>query len=71
MMINDQFPNAKGYATEQNARRKLEKFKGAIPSDAGTVVVRRSDGKWLAVVLMRNSVINIPLLCHNGICVTN
>lgn len=71
VIINDMFPNAKAYATEKNARRKLEKFSDAIPSDSATVVVRRSDGKWLAVVLVRNSILNIPFLCQNGICVTN
>ena len=69
----DTMKDAKGYASQSNAQRKLEKFKGAIPEGTTVFTAQRpSDGKWLAVVIYRdNQVMNIPFLCHNGICVTN
>lgn len=69
----DILPNAASYATQKNAQRKLEKFAGAIPEDATVFTTQRpSDGRWVAVVIHRHGlVMNIPFLCHNGICVTN
>lgn len=65
--------NAKSYATRANAERKLKKFQGAIPDFCSTFVVQRpSDDRWLAVVIHSGrATINIPFLCHNGICVVN
>jgi hypothetical protein len=72
LLINEIFPDAKSYATEANARRKLEKFKDAIPERVPALVLPRPDGRWIAVVFKRdNQTFNIPYLCANGICVTN
>lgn len=67
------FENAKSYATRANAEKKLAKMAGAIPKEATTFTVQRpSDDRWLAVVIHRNGLtMNIPFLCHSGICITN
>jgi hypothetical protein len=69
----DSLKNAKGYATRENAQRKLDKVGDAIPKNATTFTIfRPSDGKWLAVVIHRPGLtMNIPYLCSNGICITN
>ncbi len=64
--------DAKGYKTRAGAEAKLNKFKLAIPDEVTSFVAQRPDGVWLAVVIHSNrATINIPFLCHNGICVTN
>ena len=71
-ILSEMFPDAKGYATQKNAQAKLSKFAAAIPEDGLTATVQRPDGRWLAVVIKRDrDIINIPFLCHNGICITN
>lgn len=67
------FEEAKSYATRANAEKKLQKMEGFIPKEATTFTVQRpSDDRWLAVVIHRNDlVMNIPHLCHSGICITN
>lgn len=77
-MVNDmtdlfeRLADAKSYATRENAQRKLDKFAGAIPDACTTFVAQRPDGRWIAVVIYSERVVmNIPMLCHNGICVTS
>lgn len=64
--------DARGCKTRKGAENRLKAFKYAIPDEVTSFVAERPDGVWLAVVIHSNRAnINIPFLCHNGICVTN
>ena len=71
--IADQFPRAKGYATEANAMRAQDRA-ALLIEDANvmTTIAQRADGRWLVVCQMGpDSRPNIPALASRGICITN
>lgn len=59
---------SKGYATKANAEKKLASvLKRWTETQASTVCVQRSDGRWFPVVI--NAEMAIAFYAHNGIIV--
>lgn len=75
ILLNDDFPDAKGYKTEKNARLALEKaFNTGLFYNMRCFVMKRKDGLYLPVVIhndRKESYCNIPALCIRNICVIN
>jgi len=60
---------APGFATEENARRKVEKVMDGWTMDGASTlfIQRKRDGRWLPVVINPDSF--FIKLVHAGICV--